>query len=86
MQGAALRGLEGISPRVKYARRHYGFEIASDFREGIDSEFDAIFSRFDENRKLCRNRMWWLISKVCLVIQELPTIHYSFAAANSKRA
>lgn len=85
MQGAALRGLEGISPRVKYARRHYGFEIASDFREGIDSEFDAFFSRFDENRKLCRNRILWLISKVCLVVQGLPTIHYSFAA-NSKRA
>ncbi|KAH8766958.1 Hsp70 family protein-like protein [Hyaloscypha sp. PMI_1271] len=63
VQGAALRGLEGISPRVKYARRHYGFEIASDFREGIDSEIDAFFSRFDENRKLCRNRILWLISK-----------------------
>jgi hypothetical protein len=85
VQGAALRGLEGISPRVKYARRHYGFEIASDFREGIDSEFDAFFPPFDENRKLCRDRMRWLISKVCLVIQGLPTIHCSFAA-NSKRA
>jgi hypothetical protein len=85
VQGAALRGLEGISPRVKYARRHYGFEIASDFREGIDSEIDAFFCQFDENRKLCRNRLRWLISKVRFVIQGLPTIHYSFAA-NSKRA
>lgn len=85
MQGAALRGLEGISPRVKHARRHYGFAISLSFREGIDSEDDAFFSKFDENRKLCRDRMWWLISKVCLVIQGLPTIHYSFAA-NSNRA
>jgi hypothetical protein len=85
VQGAALRGLEGISPRVKHARRHYGFAISNDFREGIDPEDDAFFSQFDENRKLCSNRIWWLISKVCLVIQGLPTIHYSFAA-NSKRA
>jgi hypothetical protein len=85
VQGAALRGLEGISPRVKHARRHYGFAISNDFREGIDSEDDAYFGPFDENRKMCQNRMQWLISKVRLVIQGLPTIHYAFAA-NSKRA
>jgi hypothetical protein len=85
VQGAALRGLEGIAPRVKRARRHYGFSISKDFREGIDSEDYAFFSEFDENRKMCRNRIWWLISKVCPVVCGSPTIHNSFAA-NRKRA
>ncbi|OBT82580.1 hypothetical protein VE02_08680 [Pseudogymnoascus sp. 03VT05] len=63
VQGAALRGLEGIAPRVKHARYHYGFSISKTFREGIDSEDYAYFSQFDEERKLCENRMLWLISK-----------------------
>ncbi|RFU34080.1 hypothetical protein B7463_g2225, partial [Scytalidium lignicola] len=63
VQGAALRGLEGIAPRVKHARRHYGFCISNAFREGIDPEAYAYFSDFYENKKLCINRMWWLISK-----------------------
>ncbi|KFZ02938.1 hypothetical protein V502_11372 [Pseudogymnoascus sp. VKM F-4520 (FW-2644)] len=63
VQGAALRGLEGIAPRVKYARYHYGFSISKGFREGIDSEDNAYFSHFEDKRKLCDNRMQWLISK-----------------------
>jgi len=84
VQGAALRGLEGITPRVKYARRHYGFALSQDFREGIDSEVYAYFDSFDENRKLCSNRIWWMISKVCLVLRGFSIIYYSFAA-NPKR-
>ncbi|OBT74407.1 hypothetical protein VF21_06831 [Pseudogymnoascus sp. 05NY08] len=63
VQGAALRGLEGIAPRVKRARYHYGFSISDDFREGIDPKDCAYFSSFDDKRKLCSDRMCWLISK-----------------------
>ncbi|KAF4634009.1 hypothetical protein G7Y89_g4107 [Cudoniella acicularis] len=60
--GAALRGLEGIAPRVKRLRRHYGVAVASSFREGIDPESLAYFDTL-ENKKLCLNRMKWLIFK-----------------------
>jgi len=62
VRGAALRGLEGIAPRMKHVRRHYGIELAKPFREGIDPEEKHFFDRMD-NRKRCRSRMEWLISK-----------------------
>ena len=80
MQGAALRGLEGIAPRVKRARYHYGFSISDDFREGIDPKDYAYFSLFDDKRKLCNDRMCWLISKVCPIVRILLMIHYGFIA------
>lgn len=61
--GAALRGLEGIAPRVKHARRHYGIVVHMPFREGIDPEDKAFTSPWD-NTKRCNDRMIWLISKV----------------------
>ena len=63
VRGAAIRGLEGIAPRVKHARRHYGINLASPFREGIDPEDTAYTDDWD-NSKLCGDRMHWLISKV----------------------
>ncbi|KAM0183762.1 hypothetical protein ACHAPF_000206 [Botrytis cinerea] len=41
VRGAALRGLEGIAPRVKHLRRHYGISLDKSFREGIDPEEDS---------------------------------------------
>ncbi len=63
VRGAALRGLEGTAPRIKYARRHYGIQLGMKFREGIDPEEDAYISLLD-NTKRCAGRMKWLISKV----------------------
>ncbi len=64
VQGAALRGLEYLAPRMKYARRHYGFGIAEHFRKGIDREEHAFINEFD-NEKYCSGRMQWIIAKVC---------------------
>lgn len=65
MRGAALRGLEGIAPRIKHVRRHYGVPISMSFREGIDPENKSFLDPFD-NRKLCMGRVSWMISKVGL--------------------
>jgi len=62
VRGAALRGLENIAPRIKHARKHYGISWSDHFREGIDSESNAFYDNID-NKKLCRGRMKWLISK-----------------------
>jgi hypothetical protein len=64
VQGAALRGLEGIAPRVKYARRHYGYALSVAFREGVDPKERSYEDNFNE-KKYCTGRMEWLISKVC---------------------
>jgi hypothetical protein len=64
--GAALRGLEGIAPRVKHARYHYGIALNMPFREGIDPEDKGHTSPWDDG-KLCSDRMEWLISKVSLL-------------------
>jgi hypothetical protein len=63
VRGAALRGLEGIAPRMKQARKHYGFALGMSFREGKDPEEKAYISEFD-NQKYCEERMKWVISKV----------------------
>ncbi|OJJ97569.1 hypothetical protein ASPACDRAFT_1890175 [Aspergillus aculeatus ATCC 16872] len=62
VQGAALRGLEGIRSTTKLCRRHYGFECAIDFREGLDDERNAWIDPFND-RKLVRGIMKWMISK-----------------------
>lgn len=62
MRGAALRGLEGIAPRVKHLRRHYGISLDKSFREGIDPEEDSYVDVWG-NLKRCRGRMEWLILK-----------------------
>jgi hypothetical protein len=62
VRGATLRGLEGIAPRMKHVRRHYGIDLSKCFREGIDPEEKHFFDRMD-NTKRCRHRMEWLISK-----------------------
>lgn len=64
VRGAALRGLEGLVPRVKRARKHYGVGLNMPFREGKDPEEKAYVSRCDDQR-YCRDRIKWLIAKVC---------------------
>lgn len=63
VRGAALRGLEGIAPRMKQSRRHYGVGLSMPFREGTDPEENSYFDDF-HNQKYCRCRVKWLISKV----------------------
>jgi hypothetical protein len=63
VRGAALRGLEGIAPRVKHARRHYGIALSMVFREGIDPESLSFVDSWDNTRR-CEDRMEWIISKV----------------------
>jgi hypothetical protein len=63
VRGAALRGLEGLAPRIKHARKHYGVDVMYPFRENIDPEDLAHMSKTD-NIKYCKGRMKWLISKV----------------------
>lgn len=63
VRGAALRGLEGIAPRMKQSRRHYGFSWSIPFRDGIDDEQYAYICEFTEEKN-CRGRMEWVIAKV----------------------
>jgi hypothetical protein len=63
VRGAALSGLEGIAPRVKHARRHYGIALDMEFRAGIDPESLSYHDHWDNTRR-CKNRMQWIISKV----------------------
>jgi hypothetical protein len=62
VRGAALRGLEGLAPRIKHARRHYGMIVLLPFRENVDPE-DRSFVWDLDNLKYCTGRMKWLISK-----------------------
>jgi hypothetical protein len=61
VRGAALRGLEGITPRMKRARRHYGFKLGKRFREGQDPKDSAYLDDFDI--KYCGTRIQWTIAK-----------------------
>ncbi|TVY15153.1 hypothetical protein LARI1_G006422 [Lachnellula arida] len=62
VRGAALRGLEGLAPRIKHARRHYGTCTAEPFRNHIDPEDRSFISEMN-NRNYCSGRMQWLVSK-----------------------
>lgn len=64
VRGAAIRGLEGIAPRMKQSRRHYGVGLNMPFREGKDPEEKSFLNDFND-RKYCCHRVRWLISKVC---------------------
>ncbi|APA11421.1 hypothetical protein sscle_07g061910 [Sclerotinia sclerotiorum 1980 UF-70] len=61
LRGAAIRGLEEIAPRLKYARIHYGFQIFLPFREGKYREEHAFIGEFD-NDKYCEGRIQWCLS------------------------
>jgi hypothetical protein len=62
VRGAALRGLEGLAPRIMHARRHYGMSVSRPFLENIDPE-DRSFLWHMDKAKYCSGRMKWLISK-----------------------
>ncbi len=55
VRGAALRGLEGIAPRMKRG-------LSCAFRQGTDPEELAYIDDFD-NSKLCSGRIEWMIAK-----------------------
>ncbi|KAF7946500.1 hypothetical protein EAE96_009497 [Botrytis aclada] len=73
VRGAALRGLQGIAPRVKHLRRHYGSGQAMDFREGIDPEEFFTIDLWGD-RKLCNGRIGWLISKGENIVKDTSRI------------
>ncbi|OAX80402.1 hypothetical protein ACJ72_05262 [Emergomyces africanus] len=61
VQGAALRGLEGLRSTTKKCRRHYGFVWGIPFRDGIDAESNAYIHTFS-GIKMVR-RIKWMIAK-----------------------
>ncbi|KAH8689553.1 hypothetical protein BGW36DRAFT_391084 [Talaromyces proteolyticus] len=62
VQGAALRGLEGLRSSTKRCRRHYGFSWSTDFREGVDIESESYIDSFT-GLKMSSNMMKWMIAK-----------------------
>ncbi|GME37476.1 hsp70 family protein [Neofusicoccum parvum] len=62
VRGAALRGLEGLIPEFRQARRHYGFQVSMPFRNGIDPESKGFIDGFS-GEKLCRGRVDWVVNK-----------------------
>ncbi|KAB8210440.1 hypothetical protein BDV34DRAFT_220577 [Aspergillus parasiticus] len=63
VQGAALRGLEGLQSTTKRCRRYYGFDWAISFREGIDDEVNSYIHPYT-GEKMVRGIMKWMIVKV----------------------
>jgi hypothetical protein len=62
VKGACLRGLEGLKPNRRIARRHYGYSISLPFRDGIDNEDYAWTCEWDKT-KWCNHRMEWFLNK-----------------------
>jgi hypothetical protein len=55
--------LEGLQSTTKRCRRHYGFSWNIPFRDGIDSELDAIYDEYDDMKRVS-GIMEWMIAKV----------------------
>ncbi|RDW64368.1 Hsp70 family protein [Aspergillus mulundensis] len=51
VQGAALRGLDGIRSSTKRCRRHYGFTVGINFRPGIDDEANAYMDEYNDIKR-----------------------------------
>ncbi|PYI02703.1 actin-like ATPase domain-containing protein [Aspergillus sclerotiicarbonarius CBS 121057] len=62
VQGAVLRGLEGLRSTTRRCRRHYGFMWDYHFRPGIDKELHCYRHPFT-GVKMVRNVMKWMIAK-----------------------
>lgn len=62
VRGAALRGLQGVTPRIRKVRRHLGIRLSLKF-EGVDPEEDSYTDPWNDT-KMCTSRMSWLIFKV----------------------
>jgi hypothetical protein len=63
VQGAALRGLEGLFARSRRCRRYYGYTSGKTFREGVDDPHTAYFDLFYGD-KCSSGHMAWLTRKV----------------------
>ncbi|KAL3461817.1 hypothetical protein BJX64DRAFT_260157 [Aspergillus heterothallicus] len=62
VQGAALRGLEGLRSATKRCRRHYGFSTDGVFRSGVDEDANSYWDSFTDT-KMVRGIMKWAINK-----------------------
>ncbi|KAF5861274.1 hypothetical protein ETB97_000466 [Aspergillus alliaceus] len=62
VQGAALRGLEGLRSTTKRCRRHYGFTYSIPFRDGIDDEGDSYVHPYS-GTKMVSGIMKWMVAK-----------------------
>ncbi|EEP81902.1 conserved hypothetical protein [Uncinocarpus reesii 1704] len=78
VKGAVLRGLEGVRPKTRRCRRHYGIAFCLPFREGIDSEENAFVCDLD-GIKYTRNRVKWMIHKVLNPSRFLKRFSSTFA-------
>ncbi|KAL4785997.1 actin-like ATPase domain-containing protein [Aspergillus varians] len=62
VQGAAVRGLEGLQSTTKRCRRHYGFSIHGVFRPGIDDDANSYWDSYTDT-KMVQGLMKWAIDK-----------------------
>jgi hypothetical protein len=61
--GAALRGLEGLTPLKRKCRRHYGVGVGAPFRLGKDPE-QFRYQDAATKTDFCSGRAKWLLVKV----------------------
>lgn len=64
-RGAVIRGLEGLMPSSRKARRHYGYEIGMPFRDAIDP-YSKRYKDDWTGKNYCCGRMDWVVRKVSL--------------------
>ncbi|KAF9641714.1 hypothetical protein BFW01_g1697 [Lasiodiplodia theobromae] len=62
VRGAAIRGLEGLKPKSRIARRHYGYGVSKRFVEGVHDERRSFIHRY-HNEKYCDDLVSWKIRK-----------------------
>ncbi|OJJ58314.1 hypothetical protein ASPSYDRAFT_1179147 [Aspergillus sydowii CBS 593.65] len=62
VQGAALRGLEGLRADNRMSRRHYGFEISMPFQKGIDIKKWSYVDQYD-GKRYAPGYMRWMVAK-----------------------
>ncbi|KAL4933394.1 Hsp70 family protein [Aspergillus undulatus] len=62
VQGAALRGLEGLRSTTRRCRRHYGYSTVVPFRTGIDDDRRSYWDDYTD-QKMARGIMKWAIAK-----------------------
>ncbi|KAL3480533.1 hypothetical protein BJX99DRAFT_266451 [Aspergillus californicus] len=62
VQGAALRGLEGLQAQVRCCRRHYGFKKSQRFTNGVDDLDKSVIDKFD-GKRLAPGYMKWMVEK-----------------------
>ncbi|KAL4876440.1 hypothetical protein BJY04DRAFT_231620 [Aspergillus karnatakaensis] len=63
VQGAALRGLQGLHANIRRCRRHYCVRVSHLFREGIDDESTAVFDLWDGKKRASGYAQWLVVKE-----------------------